>query len=67
MEIEREEAKINRNRLRRGFGYDTAALVFEDPVIEWRDVRKRYARRHSARGAKAVSVQYQRPANSILW
>lgn len=39
MLFEWDEAKSERNRRERGFGFDFAALVFEGPVIEWCDVR----------------------------
>jgi uncharacterized protein len=42
MEFEWDDAKSERNRRERGFGYDTAALIFEGPVIEWCDIRKNW-------------------------
>lgn len=40
MEFEWDDAKSDRNRQERGFGYDVAALIFDGPVIEWCDVRE---------------------------
>jgi hypothetical protein len=35
-----DETKSDRNRRERGFGYDSAALIFDGPVIEWCDTRE---------------------------
>lgn len=40
MDFEWDEAKSDRNRRERGFGYDFAASIFEGPVVEWSDVRE---------------------------
>lgn len=40
MWFEWDEAKSERNRQERGFGFDVAALIFDGPVIEWCDVRE---------------------------
>jgi len=40
MDFEWDEAKSNRTRRERGFGFDYAAQVFEGPVLEWEDRRK---------------------------
>ena len=40
MQFEWDEAKSERNRRERGFGFPKAALIFERPVIEWCDIRK---------------------------
>ncbi|MCC7048891.1 MAG: BrnT family toxin [Alphaproteobacteria bacterium] len=39
MLFEWDEAKSERNRSERGFGFDFAALIFEGPVVEWCDLR----------------------------
>jgi uncharacterized DUF497 family protein len=40
MLFEWDDAKSEKNRRERGFGFDFAALIFEGPVIEWCDVRE---------------------------
>ncbi len=40
MDFEWDEAKSEKNRQERGFGFDLAALIFEGPIIEWCDVRE---------------------------
>jgi uncharacterized DUF497 family protein len=42
MEFEWDEAKSERNFRDRGFGYDFAALIFDEPVIEWCDIRENW-------------------------
>ncbi|MDR3497125.1 MAG: BrnT family toxin [Ancalomicrobiaceae bacterium] len=42
MEFEWDDAKSDRTRQERGFGFDDAALIFEGPVIEWRDERQQW-------------------------
>jgi uncharacterized DUF497 family protein len=34
--------RARRNLRERGFGFDYAALIFEGPVVSWRDVRREY-------------------------
>ena len=40
MLFEWDEAKSEKNRRERGFGFDVAALIFDGPVIEWCDIRE---------------------------
>ncbi|MBI2718140.1 MAG: BrnT family toxin [Rhizobiales bacterium] len=40
MEFEWDEAKSERTRLERGFGFDAAVSIFEGPVLEWEDRRQ---------------------------
>ena len=40
MWFEWDEAKSEQNRQERGLGFDVAALIFDEPVIEWCDVRE---------------------------
>ena len=40
MLFEWDDAKSERTRRERGFGFDDAALVFAGPVLEWCDVRE---------------------------
>jgi len=42
MDFEWDEAKSSRNLQERGFGFDFAALIFEDRVLEARDDRVDY-------------------------
>jgi uncharacterized DUF497 family protein len=37
-----DPAKDEWNRQERGFGFDLAALIFEDDTIEWPDDRRDY-------------------------
>jgi hypothetical protein len=39
MHFEWDEAKSEKNRRERGFGFEVAALVFEGAVLEWCDIR----------------------------
>jgi len=43
VEFEWDEAKSEANLLRRGFGFDFAARIFESPVIEHIDTRQDYS------------------------
>jgi uncharacterized protein len=43
--FEWDEAKSERNRVERGFGFDYAARVFAEPVLEEQDRRKDYKER----------------------
>jgi uncharacterized DUF497 family protein len=45
MDFEWDEAKSNRNRLDRGFGFDLASLIFAGPVLEVEDGRYDYGER----------------------
>lgn len=40
MDFEWDDAKSEKNRRERGFGFEWAALIFEGPVIEWSDIRE---------------------------
>jgi uncharacterized protein len=40
MQFEWHQAKSERNRGERGLSFQTAALIFQGPVIEWCDIRK---------------------------
>jgi uncharacterized DUF497 family protein len=42
MRFDWDPAKDERNRQERGFGFDLAALIFEDDTIEWPDDRREY-------------------------
>lgn len=42
MDFEWDEEKSTLNLVRRGFGFDFAARIFEGPVIEWSDDRRDY-------------------------
>lgn len=42
MRFDWDFAKSERNRRERGFGFDFAALIFEDDAIEWPDDRRDY-------------------------
>ena len=42
MEFEWDFEKSERNRRLRGFGFDEAALIFEQPCLEWQDSRHDY-------------------------
>jgi uncharacterized protein len=43
--FEWDEAKSERNRKERGFGFDYACRIFESPVIEEEDRRRDYGER----------------------
>ena len=40
MLFEWDDAKSEKNRSERGFGFDVAALIFDGPVVEWCDIRE---------------------------
>ncbi|HVV27364.1 MAG TPA: BrnT family toxin [Rhizomicrobium sp.] len=40
MEFEWDDAKSERTRKERGFGFEDAALIFAGPVLEWEDQRQ---------------------------
>ncbi len=40
MDFKWDEAKSERTRRERGFGFDDAARIFAGPVLEWCDVRE---------------------------
>jgi uncharacterized DUF497 family protein len=40
MDFEWDEAKSEKNRRERGFGFEVAASIFDGFVIEWSDVRE---------------------------
>ena len=40
MEFEWDEAKSDRTRRERGFGFAEAALIFNGPALEWEDRRQ---------------------------
>ncbi|HEU4550462.1 MAG TPA: BrnT family toxin [Rhizomicrobium sp.] len=40
MELEWDDAKSERTRKERGFGFENAALIFAGPVLEWEDQRR---------------------------
>lgn len=42
MRFEWDPGKSEQNRQERGFGFDFAALIFEDGTIEWTDDRRDY-------------------------
>lgn len=42
MEFEWDESKSERNRGQRGFGFDYAALIFQNPTLESIDARADY-------------------------
>jgi len=42
MRFDWDDAKGERNRRERGFGFDFAALIFEGDTIEWPDDRRDY-------------------------
>ena len=65
MDFEWDDAKSEKNRSERGFGFDFAALIFEGPVIEWCDVREAWGETRilavgSAEGAIIAVVYTER-------
>ena len=40
MEFEWDEAKCEKTRQLRGFGFDVASRIFDGPTIEWCDIRE---------------------------
>ena len=56
MEFDWDEAKSERNRLERGFGFDFAALIFEGQTIEWPDDRVDYGE-HRVRAIGGVETE----------
>lgn len=42
MRFDWDPAKHERNQRERGFGFDFAALIFDDDTIEWPDDRRDY-------------------------
>ncbi len=42
MDFEWDQGKSERNLRERGFGFDSAALIFDGPVLETIDTRKNY-------------------------